>query len=423
MTALPSSWQVARLGDALELLLDHRGKTPGKLGGEFVDAGVPAISAMNIKDGQIEWSRRARFVTHEMFERWMRQPLRAGDVLMTSEAPLGSLATVPNDAPLVLSQRLFAFRGRDGYLDNQYLRWFLDSPLGQKQLTARSSGTTVAGIRQAELRQIEVPIPPYEEQRRIVGMLEDHLSRLDFAARGLQTSLVRSEALLTSSLWQATHGLPDAESVELQSIGEVRLGRQRSPKNHSGNRMRPYLRAANVDWDRLRLDDVKEMQFTEAEEQTYRLRDGDILLTEASGSPAEVGKSVVYRGVPAEVCFQNTLLRVRCHSADPEFVQTYLLAEARAGRFMTAARGVGINHLSRARLATMRIDLPSIDVQQQAVARCRDLVDEVTRLKTAVNHQASRTVGLRRSVLSAAFSGRLTSGVTDLSVAGEMISA
>jgi len=60
--------------------------------------------------------------------------------------------------------------------------------------------------------------------------------------------------------------------------------------------MRPYLRAANVTWDGLALDDVKEMHFTAAEAETFRLRLGDILLSEASGSASEVGKPAMWAG-------------------------------------------------------------------------------------------------------------------------------
>lgn len=277
-----------------------------------------------------------------------------------------------------------------------------------------SRGVGIHHLGRSRLASWPTPVPSRAEQRRIVDLLEDHLSRLDAAEQGLSTALKRSEALLTAGLWQATHGLQSASTVELQSIADVRLGRQRSPKNHSGDRMRPYLRAANVDWDTLRLDDVKEMQFTEAEERTFRLEPGDILLTEASGSPAEVGKSAIYHGRPANVCFQNTLLRVRCHSANPEFVQKYLLAEARAGRFMPEARGVGINHLGRARLAALPIDLPTAPDQESAVAACRDLVAEVDRMRTAVRAQAQRSTALRRSLLAAAFSGRLTGATNEL---------
>jgi len=79
----------------------------------------------------------------------------------------------------------------------------------------------------------------------------------------------------------------------LDEIADVRLGRQRSPKNHTGSRMRPYLRAANVTWSGLELSDVKEMNFTEAESETYELRPGDVLVAEASGSASEVGKPAI----------------------------------------------------------------------------------------------------------------------------------
>lgn len=160
------------LGDLLEVIIDHRGKTPKKLGGvDFTDSGVPVISAIHIKNGWINWDERRRYVPQWMFERWMPVRLRAGDVLLTSEAPLGEVAQVENDGDLVLSQRLFALRGKRGILDSTYLRYFLQSSEGQRRLLHRASGTTVFGIRQAELIRVKVPVPPIEEQQRIAGVL------------------------------------------------------------------------------------------------------------------------------------------------------------------------------------------------------------------------------------------------------------
>ena len=160
------------LGDLLEVIIDHRGKTPKKLGGvDFTDSGVPVISAIHIKNGWINWDERRRYVPQWMFERWMPVRLRAGDVLLTSEAPLGEVAQVENDGDLVLSQRLFALRGKRGLLDSTYLRYFLQSSEGQRRLLHRASGTTVFGIRQAELIRVKVPVPPIEEQQRIADVL------------------------------------------------------------------------------------------------------------------------------------------------------------------------------------------------------------------------------------------------------------
>ncbi|WP_436701999.1 hypothetical protein [Nocardioides sp. BYT-33-1] len=339
--------------------------------------------------------------------------VQAGDLLITCAGPR-SRCGVPalvrrTPSRLMMSGKMYRFRP-DGRVDSRFLEYWLLSPDAQRSIDAMKTGISDSGLNLTHGRftQLPVPVPSMDEQRRVVAVLEDHLSRLDAARDGLETALARSEALHTAGLWLATHNLPGARAVELQAIAEVRLGRQRSPKNHSGDRMRPYLRAANVDWDSLRLDDVKEMHFTEPEEAVYRLEHGDILLTEASGSPAEVGKSVLYSGVPKDVCFQNTLLRVRCHGADAAFVQRYLLAEARAGRFMPDARGVGINHLGRARLAALRVDLPSLAKQREAVERCADLISEVERLRSSVNTQVLHATRLRKALLSAAFAGKLT---------------
>lgn len=160
------------LGDLLEVIIDHRGKTPKKLGGtDFTDAGVPVVSAIHIKNGRINWEERLRFAPQWMFEKWMPVRLKKGDVLLTSEAPLGEVAQVETNEPLVLSQRLFALRGKPGLLDSTYLRYFLQSSEGQTRLLTRASGTTVFGIRQAELVKILVPVQPFDEQRRIAGVL------------------------------------------------------------------------------------------------------------------------------------------------------------------------------------------------------------------------------------------------------------
>jgi type I restriction enzyme S subunit len=111
-------------------------------------------------------------------------------------------------------------------------------------------------------------------------------------------------------------------TVRLDDIAEVRLGRQRSPKNHTGKQMRRYLRAANVTWNGIDTSDVKEMNFTDDEVETYRLRESDVLLSEASGSAKEVGKPGIWRGeLDGDICFQNTLIRVRPEEGiDSEFL-------------------------------------------------------------------------------------------------------
>jgi type I restriction enzyme S subunit len=156
--------------------------------------------------------------------------------------------------------------------------------------------------------------------------------------------------------------------VRLDEVAEVRLGRQRSPKNHSGTHMRPYLRAANVGWNGLILDDVKEMNFTDEEARIYGLAPGDIILSEASGSPEHVGKPALWSGEIEDCCFQNTLIRVRSLGPDPRFLLYLLRYESLRGAFVGKSRGVGIHHLGSQRLAGWPVTIPPLAAQRQIVA-------------------------------------------------------
>ena len=104
---------------------------------------------------------------------------------------------------------------------------------------------------------------------------------------------------------------PGWASPTISEVGEVRLGRQRSPKHQAGDYQTKYIRAANIRWHGLDLSDVLEMNFRPEELKIYRLEPGDVLLSEASGSASEVGKAAVWQGELEDCCFQNTVIRFR----------------------------------------------------------------------------------------------------------------
>ncbi len=187
--------------------------------------------------------------------------------------------------------------------------------------------------------------------------------------------------------------------VRLDEVAEVRLGRQRSPKNHDGDNMVPYLRAANVTAQGLALADVKQMHFAPAEVSIFRLQAGDVLVSEASGSPMEVGKSAVWQDqVAGDVCFQNTLLRVRAQQQVlPAFLQLVIENARRSGVFARRSRGVGMNHLTSKGLAHLELELPSLDEQEGLVRRSVDLQTQLAELRQPVVDLPLRVAALQQS--------------------------
>ncbi|WP_212820306.1 restriction endonuclease subunit S [Polymorphospora rubra] len=292
----------------------------------------------------------------------------------------------------------------------------------RQQISASSTGAqeSMRNISQSALASIEVALPPEAEQRRIVETLEHHLSRLDLGEHTLDAALARCRSYRRSWLLATTHSVA-AEAVRLDAVADVRLGRQRSPKNHGGDSMFPYLRAANITWSGLKLDDVKEMNFTDKELATYRLRPGDVLLSEASGSPREVGKPALWQGEIENCCFQNTLIRVRPTGILPEFLLHYLRAEAMAGRFADNSRGVGIHHLGATALAGWKVVLPDDEVQAKIVAQIDETEPILVAVETAIAKQVQRSKNLRNSLLRAASSGKLVAQDPSDEVASELL--
>jgi type I restriction enzyme S subunit len=162
--SIPPHWRSRPLEEVMDAIIDYRGKSPRK-----TRSGIPLVTAKIVKNGRI--LPPDEFIAVEDYEEWMRRGLPLpGDVLLTTEAPLGEVAQL-DDRKVALAQRLIALRGKANVLDNTYLKFLLQSQPIQEGLRARSTGTTVAGISQGELRKIMLPIPPIEEQRAVANVL------------------------------------------------------------------------------------------------------------------------------------------------------------------------------------------------------------------------------------------------------------
>ncbi|ROR86959.1 type I restriction enzyme S subunit [Vibrio crassostreae] len=164
--------------------------------------------------------------------------------------------------------------------------------------------------------------------------------------------------------------------------GNIQLGRQRSPKDHSGPHMIPYLRVANVHDNRIDTSDVKEMNFTPEEQTVYRLVYGDILLNEGQ-SKELVGRPAMFKNEVVNACFQNTLLRFKAHNnISSEYSLLYFRHCLYSGRFQKAVKQTtNMAHLSAARLIPIEFPLPPAEEQIKIVERVNQLSDMCDQLK------------------------------------------
>ena len=248
-------------------VIDYRGKTPRK-----TPSGIPLITAKIVKGGRIETPDE--FIAEEDYVDWMRRGVpECGDVVVTTEAPLGEVAQLGNER-VALAQRLICLRGKPGVLNNNFLKFLMQSNGVQEQLRSRATGTTVLGIKQSELRKVILTLPPFPEQQaiaHILGILDDKIElnrrmnqTLEEMARAIfqdwfvdfrpvRAKLEGREPYLPRELWDLfPDRLVDSELGEIPEGWVVGAVRQLSERIHNGGtpkRSEPrYWEGGEIPW-------------------------------------------------------------------------------------------------------------------------------------------------------------------------------
>lgn len=144
--------------------IDYRGKTPEK-----TTSGIPLITAKIVKNGRLE--PYGEFISEDEYIPWMTRGIPSpGDVIVTTEAPLGEIAEVPSGR-VAFAQRIIVLCPDRKIILPKYLKYVLQSPQIQNELKARSSGSVVTGIKSAELNKLSIPIVNLERQKYVSHIL------------------------------------------------------------------------------------------------------------------------------------------------------------------------------------------------------------------------------------------------------------
>lgn len=466
MTRLPPAWARLRLS---ELLRDLRNGTTAPQNKERI--GIPVTRIESLQAGKFDVQRfgfvdaRAEELANFLYEN--------GDIAFShinSLVHVGKTAIYEGTPPvLVHGMNLLRLRPDLRLITPRFLNWALnESGFRNRVRTNVNKAVNQVSINQQRLGVLEVALAPLNEQRRIVEKLDAIFEQTHAAKARLERLPAMLDRLRRSILaaafrgdltadWRAAH--PNVESAaalldriraehrqrwedsvrakgkvpsrtayrapaevegeeltqlpsgwawaSVDQVAELQLGQQRAPIHANAQETHPYVRAANIKWDGLDLSDVKRMGFPDLER--YRLRYGDVLLSEASGSASEVGKPAIWRDEIPGCCYQKTLLRARPRSSDvtSEWLHAAFLADALLGRFARMAPGVGILHLTADRMLGWPVPVAPAPEQHVLVERVRHALDAVSKLENAVAHACQNVERVEQATLGRAFRGEL----------------
>ena len=166
-------------------IIDYRGKTPEK-----VEYGLPFITAKNVRMHQMNLEPR-EYISKETYDKVMVRGFpKEGDVLFTTEAPLGNVCRIPHfDTEFYIGQRIVTLQTEK--LEPIYLEYALSSDDFKMKYMGKSSGSTVTGIRVRLLEQLTIPVPPIELQEQFAAFVK----QTDKSKLAIQQSLEKLETL------------------------------------------------------------------------------------------------------------------------------------------------------------------------------------------------------------------------------------
>lgn len=265
-------------------------------------------------------------------------------------------------------------------------------------VTGLVNGATRQKLTQADMRKMEIPLPPLDEQRRIAATLDKVTNLISKRRQQLDKldELVKARFVeMFGDVIQNTRHWPQ---LLFSEITTSRLGKMLDAKQQTGMCQYPYLANFNVQWFRFELKNLNQMDFSESDRSEFELQEGDLLVCEGG----EIGRCAVWHNQIQPCYFQKALHRVRCNK---EFIlPTYLAwwfkynCEHNGFASIEGAKAT-IAHLPGAKLKKLLVAAPPIEVQNQFT----DFVEQTEKIKDTISRSLEKLETLKKALMQEYF--------------------
>jgi type I restriction enzyme S subunit len=420
MSDLPRGWVTVKLADVVtpDAPIIYGILQPGP----NLAKGVPYVRPTEIVDDKIDIAN-LRQTSTEIAARYRRSTLKADDVVLSIVGTIGKVAIVPAELDGAnITQSSCRLRPDPDLILRDALASFLRSPAALSQFEALSLGTAVPRLNLEDVREIEIPLAPAAEQRRIVAKI-DSLSTKSKRARDRLDHVPRlvekyKQAILAAAFrgdltkeWREKNECAGGwRDAVLKDIADVQSGIALGKKRSGASRLikRPYLRVANVQRGWLDLEEIKEIEVTDQEASRLYLRPGDILMNEG-GDRDKLGRGWVWEGQIANCIHQNHVFRVRLNDPafPPKLISLYANEFGQLHFFDEGTQTTNLASISKTRLSNLPLRLPPASEGMEILQRIETAFAWIDRLASEANNARKLIDHLDQAILAKAFQGEL----------------
>lgn len=421
----PGALGTEELGQGMQSIMDFRGRTPTKIGMEWGGGDIPAISAINVRDGYLDLSRGVNYGSEALHDRWMSQgPTRVGDVVFTTEAPLGNVALLSDDKKYILSQRVVLLRPSWEQTRSEYLRYFLSSSVFRQGVESRATGSTAEGVKRRYLMAMPSCALPTGEQRHIAAFLDRETARIDALVakkeRLIELLQEKRTALITRAVTKGLDPNVPMKDSGVEWLGEIpahwevkrlkevvpaiTVGIVVTPSKYYVDEGVPCLRSLNIAHGEVSMTDLVFISPSANDlHRKSKIFEGDVLVIRTGKAGAAV---VVPSKLNGANCIDLLIVR-RSTMTDSRFLYHFINSPATLGQVEAHSVGAIQEHYNTGTLA--KLCLPGIPVvEQRAIAAFLDgETAKLDALTAKVRDAIDRLKELRTALISAAVTGKI----------------
>lgn len=383
---IPENWSWVFLSD---ISIIQEG--PGIRKYQYQDNGIQFLTVTNILEGSVDFLKSQKFISLEEYEeKYKHYTLNRGDIVTAcSGASWGKSAIFESNNLMILNTSTLRLRFFNDLGDNQYLYYLTKTCYFKKSLASHSTGQQ-ANYGYSHYSKIPIPIPPLEEQKQIVAILDDTFEAIDQAQANIKTNIENAKELFQSKLNEIFS--QKGEGWEEKNLGDIceNLDSKRKPitknKRIAGNI--PYYGASGI------VDYVADYLF-----------DDDLLLVSEDGANLLARTYAIAFSISGKNWVNNHAHVLKFDSKSSQYFIEYYLNSIKLDDYVS---GMAQPKLNQRNLNSIKVPFPNLEMQEKIVARLDSLTDYNKELVAKYKQKLTNLEDLKKSLLEKAFAGELT---------------
>ena len=296
------------------------------------------------------------------------------------------------DTGIVLPQWVYLFLSQKSFRLN--CQQNMTGSAGQKRVPAKY------------LAECKIPVPSITEQERILSRIEELFSQLDKGVETLQKTkqqLSVYRQAVYASVFSQEHLYPITDFFDISG------GLTKNSKRNEMAIKMPYLRVANVYYNKLDLNEIKEIGVTASEIDKTLLKKDDLLFVEGNGSKDQIGRVAIWDGSIQNCLHQNHLIKGRpLGNMLSEYALYYLISCYGRKQILDVASSTsGLYTLSTNKVKNLRVPYVGVAEQKQCIDKIEERITVCDSIEKTIDAALQQAEAMRQSILKHAFEGRL----------------